>query len=237
MTDNTDYLYEHLPARFRRADEGLFLKRLLTFAGDTLDAWDNALDAFWQRIHPSTASAEFVVWWLYSLFGWSWFPRWFTLANKRTLYANFARHLARRGTRRGIELWLLDFGVVARVAARPRAYDDDFYGEGGWLVDEPLVLVVEILGYQDYLNVDRYAYGDSFYHEAYYTPAEELWTRGEIEALLRYVWPVGQEMFVVWAAHPPYTEITPAAPVAPSSLQTEDGNGLVTEGDDNLITE
>jgi phage tail-like protein len=221
---NLDYFYEHLPSRFRRDDEDLFLRRFLSFFGETLDGWDAALDNFWQQIQPATASAEFVEWWLYVLFGWSWFPRWFTLADKRNLYARFAQHLARRGTRRGIELWLLDFGIVARVASRPRAYDDDFYGEGGWLVDEPLTLIVEILGYKDRVNIDRWFYGESWYGgtrastgamnspplyyaegESYYTNSETVMAPAEIEELLRFVWPAGQEMFVVWAAHEPLT--------------------------------
>src|SRR5215471_3199668 len=95
---NGDYLYAHLPARVRRDDPNLFVKRFSQFFGTTMDGWDAIVDNFYQSIDPSTASEEFINWWLWALFGWSWYPSWFTLARKRALYAAFATHLAKRGT-------------------------------------------------------------------------------------------------------------------------------------------
>ena len=193
---NLNYLYEHLPARFRRDDGGLFLKRYLTFFGETLDEWDDTVDAFFEQINPTTASAEFVEWWLWTLFGWAWFPRWFTLADKRQLYGNLARHYARRGTPGGLELWLLDFGIVARVSMRPQFWGDGFWGEEAWLIPQPLSIVIDILGLRDRFTPDKSFYGDGFYGEQYYAPTEQVLTDAEIASLVRFAWPVGNEIFI-----------------------------------------
>ena len=57
---NLEYLYEHLPARFRRDDDDLFLKRFLSFFGEQLDKFDGDLDHLYQSIAPATASEEFI---------------------------------------------------------------------------------------------------------------------------------------------------------------------------------
>src|SRR5215813_10770390 len=126
---NLDYLYQHLPARVRRDDADLFLKRFLQFFCETLDEWDQTYENFYQEINPQTASEPFVNWWLWALFGWSWFPKWFTLARKRQLYADFAQHLARRGTPKGIEGFLRAFSVYARHYRAPEYWGQFVWGE------------------------------------------------------------------------------------------------------------
>lgn len=197
MSFNRDYIYDHLPARYRREDKDLFLKRFLTFVGETLDEWDETFDNFFEQIQPATASVEWVEAWLLALFGWSWFPRWFRLADKRRLYGNFARHLARRGTRRGIELWLADFGVVARVHARPVPWGEFVWGETCFSVMQPLHLVVEIL-FIHQPRMDAHYWGEGAWGEAYYTQPTPALTEREIIDLIRYVQPHSQEITLVW---------------------------------------
>jgi phage tail-like protein len=194
---NTNYLYDHLPSRFRREDKDLFLKRFLQWFGDTLDDYDEQFDSFFESIDPETASETWIDFWLEQLFGWSWFPSWFTLAQKRTLYGNFARHLARRGTRRGIELFLLDFGIVAKVHARPVVWGEMVWGETAYAVNEPLRLVVEIL-FIKAPAMDLYAWGEGAFGEFFYADPKPLFTKKEILDLLRYQQSQGQEIIVVF---------------------------------------
>lgn len=197
--ENTTYLYDHLPARFRREDDGLFLKRFLSFFGLTLDEWDAAFDAFYGSITSATAAMQWVEFWLLQLFGWSWFPWWFTLLEKRRLFGNFARHLARRGTRRGIELWLADFGIIARVHTRTPPWSEFVWGETTFAITEPLHLIVEILFVQS-AEMDLNAWGEGAFGEFYYTRPRPLFTDREIIDLVRYVQPHSQEITLVWRA-------------------------------------
>lgn len=194
---NLEYLYENLPARYRREDKDLFLKRYLTFFGETLDDYDAKFDEFFESINPETATDEWIKFWLQHLFGWSWFPHWFTLANKRQLYANFARHLARRGTRRGIELWLADFGIIARVHTRTAPWGEFVWGETAFAIAEPLHLIVEILHLQA-AQADLHVWGEGAYGEFYYTNPKPLFTQKELLDLIRYVQPHAQDILVVW---------------------------------------
>src|SRR5260370_27835543 len=98
MFSNLDYLYAHLPARMQRDDDGLFLKRFLSFFGMTLDGFDLALDTFYQKIAPATAPQEYIDWWLYSMFGWAWFPTWFNATHRRAVYAEVTTHYAKPRT-------------------------------------------------------------------------------------------------------------------------------------------
>ena len=196
---NQEFFYNHLPARFRREDSDLFLKRFLQFSGETLDGWDRTFVEFSSQINPQTATEEFINWWLQVLFGWSYFPNKFTLAEKRNLYGNMARHFGRRGTARGIELWLLDFGAVAQVSTRSEFLDDSFFGEPGWEVQEPLIILVEIISLLDWGNYDLGAFDDSFIGDDFLTDGTSpRLTNEEIEILLRFVQPVSQEIFVIW---------------------------------------
>ena len=194
---NLDYLYEHLPSRFRREDKELFLKRYLQMFGETLDDWDAAFDSFFENIDSETADEKWIEFWLKELFGWSWFPKWFTVVEKRRLYRNFARHLARRGTRRGIELWLADFGIIARVHTRMPAWGEFVWGETTFAVAEPLHILIEILFLQS-AQVDLHVWGEGAWCEFYYVKPSPLFTKKEIIDLLKFVQPHSQEMIVVW---------------------------------------
>jgi phage tail-like protein len=195
--NNLDYLYNNLPSRFRRDDKDLFLKRFLQFSGETLDDYDYFFETFFEQINPETARIDFVEFWLKELFGWSWFPKWFQNAAKRQLYGHFARHLARRGTATGIELFLADFYITAQVHKSLLFYGEFFVGEQIVCVGEPLILIIEIgkIAPPNYRE-DIYFCGESFCGEAFYGTFEPLYTQTEIENLLRYQQPQAQEMII-----------------------------------------
>lgn len=228
---NQDYLYQHLPARVRRDDEDLFLKRCLQFFGTTLDEWDLVYETFYQKIAPETAPEDFINWWLWALFGWSWYPRWFAgyeqfyqlpfvlgteggeelggedgsvlggggaLTPKRRLYRDFAEHLARRGTARGIEGFLQAFSVLARVYNGPQYWGEFVWGEGGWTITDALGIVVQVQRVHDEVNhdVSGMAWGEFVFGEGYFRDMEATLTRKEIEDLLRFEWPNGQRLMV-----------------------------------------
>lgn len=194
---NLDYLYASLPARYRREDKDLFLKRFLQFFGTTLDDWDAQFEAFHANVNPETAPENFLDFWLDRLFGWSWFPAHFTLRQKRALYANFAGHLARRGTRRGIELWLRDFGAIAAIWLREDFLGETYLGEGGYTVSQPLLVVVEIIALLDWNSQDQGTLDDCFLGESSFVgePPARL-NDLEIERLLRFSQPIGQAIVV-----------------------------------------
>ncbi len=194
---NTDYLYDHLPARFRREDAGGLLKRYLQIFGDTLDGWDDAFDSFFESIDPDTATAPWIAFWLHALFDWSWFPRWFTLADKRRLYGNFAKHLARRGTARGIELFLKDFGIVARVHTRAVVWNEFVWGESAFSISQPLHLIVEIFHVQTPASDASYI-GEGAWGEAFYSVPVKPVTESDIVNLVRYQQPHAQVINVYW---------------------------------------
>ncbi len=197
MFSNLEYLYENLPARYRREDVGLFLKRYLTFFGETLDEYDEKFDEFFESIKPATATDEWIRFWLQNLFGWSWFPHWFTLADKRRLYGNFARHLARRGTARGIELWLKDFGIIAKVHTRTPPWGEFVWGEPTFAIAEPLHIVIEIL-YLQSSRTDLHVWGECAWGEFFYAEPKPMFTNKELLDLIRYVQPHAQEISIVW---------------------------------------
>ncbi len=194
---NLDYLYQNLPSRFRREDKDLFLKRYWQHFGETLDGYDAAFDSFFGSIDPATADVRWIEFWLENLFGWSWFPTWFTIQEKRRLYSHFGKHLARRGTRRGIELWLLDFGIVARVHTRNLPWGEFVWGESHFSISEPLHLVVEILFIQS-AQTDICAWGEGAWGEFYYSEPKPPFTEKELLDLLRFVQPHAQEFIVLW---------------------------------------
>jgi phage tail-like protein len=203
---NQNYIYDHLPSRFRREDRDLFLKRYLQFAGETLDGWDTGFDTFWGSIDPDTASETWIDFWLLQMFGWSWFPWWFTTQEKRTLYANFGRHLGRRGTRRGIELWLLDFGIAARVHTRAIPWGELVWGEPHFAITEPLHLIVEIL-FLKAAEADVHAWAEGPWGEGYYTEPRPLFEDADIRRLIRYVQPHAQEIVIVWRTGAPIEHV------------------------------
>ncbi len=195
--NNTDYIYDHLPARFRRDDKDLLLKRFLQIFGDTLDTWDGDFDSFWETIDPDTAPLEWLVFWLNALFGWSFFPNHFTTTDKRRVYRNFARHLARRGTRRGIELFLKDFGIIAKVHTRAQAWGEGVWGEQVFSVTQPLYLIVEIIRLET-PAMDASYLGEGAWGEAIYTRPTPPVTEADIINLVRYQQPHAQVINIAW---------------------------------------
>ncbi len=174
------------------------MRRFFTYFGETCDAWDALYAEFFENIAPETADEAFIDFWLDRLFDWQFFPRLFTSNQKRTLYANFARHLARRGTARGIELWMNDFGANVRVWLREDFFDNAFFGEPGFTVSGPLLIVVELMSLDDWNSHDQGTFDESFLDESTYAgePPVRL-TPAEIETLLRFFLPSGQQMIVV----------------------------------------
>jgi phage tail-like protein len=196
---NREYLFEHVPARFRRDDAGEFLNRFLTFVGETLDGWDESFAGFHLQIAPATAGEEFIDWWLWALFGWAWFPEWYTLAEKRAFYAQIATLYAQRGTALGIERMLKAFGVHSRVSARPQYWGEFVWGEGGYTVDRPLAVLVEIKSVDDRVNPDAQFWGQLAWGEGnYYRPVVSSLRKSEIESLLRFEQPLGQAVAIGW---------------------------------------
>jgi len=196
---NQDYLYLHLPARVRRDDEDLFVKRFCQVFGLTLDEWDALYENFYQQINPQTASEGFINFWLWALFGWSWFPRWFTLARKRQLYADFTRHLARRGTKLGIETFLKAFSIYARVSNGPQYWGEFVWGQGGYTITDALGIVVQVSHLADEVNKDVQAmatWGDFAWGEGCLRETEATLTRREIEDLVRFEWPNSHRVMV-----------------------------------------
>ena len=193
---NLQFLYDHLPARFRRTDEGLFLKRFLSFFGAELDRADETLDTFHAKIAPSSAPEEFIDWWLSALFGWTWFPVWFTDEMKRSFYAQIARHYARRGTERGIREFLAAFDIKSRVITQPQFYGEWTTGEDGWLVASPLVVIVQIFPQTAALPEDLSVYGEWTTGESVTADPALVPTRRDIDALLRFQQPIGHHFII-----------------------------------------
>jgi phage tail-like protein len=197
---NLDYLYQHFPARVRRDDADFFVKRFLQFFGDTLDGWDQVYETFYREINPETATEPWIDHWLWALFGWSWYPRWFTLARKRQLYADWTTHLARRGTPAGTEGLLRAFSVYARHYRAPEYWGEFVWGEAGWAITEPLGNVVQVSHLADEVNSDVRAmtWNEMVWGEGYFRETEATLTTKEIENLIRYGWPNGQQMNVAY---------------------------------------
>jgi phage tail-like protein len=194
--NNLDYLYDHLPARMRRDDDGLFLKRFLSVVGETLDGFDLQLDTFYQKIDPATAPQEFIDWWLYAFFGWGWFPTWFTVAQRRAFYAAIAQHYAQRGTLKGIKNFLAAFGLRAIVEGEPRFYGEEAYGENQWSIVGPLGIVVRLFPEAPAIAADLAFYGEAAYDDDYAASPGDNIQRADVDALLRFQWPLSQLIFI-----------------------------------------
>lgn len=197
--DNTEYIIENLPSRYRRSDETLLLRRILSHFGGKLDSYDEAFESFADSINAETASPDWIAFWLKVLFGWGWFPSWFTTADKRRLYGNFGRHLARRGTARGIELFLRDFGIVAKVYKRPVIWGEFVWGEPSFSITKPLHFIVEIIRIET-PNLDACFWGESVYGESFYAAPVKPVSERDIIALLKFQQPLAQEITVFWRA-------------------------------------
>ena len=198
---NTDYLYDHLPGRVRRDDDGragapLFLKRFLSWAGNELDGVDQKLDSFYLDIAPATATPDFIDWWLYALFGWGWFPTWFTLDERRTFYSHITQHLARRGTAVGIQKFLADFGVGCVVETGPAFWGDLFWDERGWLCGGPNVIVVRLFPQLPAVPAEAMFWSEAAWNDEFWGEAGQNIATPDVDALLRFEWPLGQFMFI-----------------------------------------
>jgi hypothetical protein len=197
---NLEYLYEHLPARNRRTDRenAFFWKRFLTFFGQQCDSFDLLYDNFYKNINPATASEEFIHFWLYVLFGWSWYPDWFSLERKRRLFGNFAQHLARRGSPLGIEEFLKEFSIFARCYARPLYWGEFVWGEADWTILAPGGIVVQISHLADEVNYDTAGngWGEFVWGEGFFADQKATLTNREIEDLLRFQQPASQQLMI-----------------------------------------
>lgn len=196
---NLEYLYgELLPAFYRRADaaQGLLLKRLLQWFAEECDAADAQVDTLFEKVSPDTAPEEFIDYFLYALFGWGYFPLWFTLEKKRAFYRDVATHYARRGTARGIEELLAAFGITARVFKGPQHWGGFVWGENQWTITEPLGMVVRIYPQTDALPEDLNYWGGFVWGESTFATPSETIERADYEGLLRFEQPVGQEIVI-----------------------------------------
>lgn len=191
-----EYLYARLPAFMQRDDAALFLKRFLSPLCAEVDAVDALFDAFHRQIAPETASEEFINWFLWSLFGWAYFPGWFTLEQKRAFYRDVALHYARRGTREGIETFLRAFGITARVFNEPEYFEEAYFDEDGWTMTGPLGLVVQIFPSAAALPSDLDYFEEAFLEESYaFLPSGSL-ARADVDALLDFQQPAGHIIFI-----------------------------------------
>jgi phage tail-like protein len=193
---NLDYLYQHLPARLRRDDDGLLLRRFLSFFGETLDSCDLQLDTFYQKIDPATAPSEFIDWWLYAFFGWGWFPTWFTLDRRRAFYAAVTQHYARRGTLQGIKEFLAVFGLRAIVEGEPRFWGEETLGENQWSCPGPLVIIVRLFPEAPAVAGDMCFWSEGTWGDDFGASPGENIQRADVDALLRFQWPLAQHIFI-----------------------------------------
>lgn len=171
FNNNLDYLYNNLPARYRRDDQGLFLKRFLTWFGDNLDLFDEKRDGLHTLVNPQTTNEVWLAYLLDAFFGWAWFPANSTFEQKREFYANITHHYARRGTIKGIEEFLRAFGVQAIVEGSSPAWEDVAWGQHIWVVSDPLTLIIRVL------------------------PGSPL-TDAELDELIRFCWPLGHWILI-----------------------------------------
>lgn len=193
---NLDYQYDSLPARFRAADGAGLLRRFLTFFGEQLDKFDQDFETFHEKVSAATAPEDFVEYWCWSFFGWGWFPDWYTPEQKRAFYADLARHLARRGTPRGIEGFLATFGIHAKVFTSAWHWDDFFWGDEEWAVTAPLAFVVQIFPMRDLAAGERDHWDEFFWDDAYFAEDTGVIGHADLEALLRFQLPLSQDVYV-----------------------------------------
>jgi hypothetical protein len=216
---NQDYIYNHLPGRFRRADakQNLLLYRFLQAPAAVMDQWDAIMASFYEMINPTTAPPQFVAWWMFALFGWYWYPSWFSIDRMRSLYEAFTQHLARRGTANGIELFLAAFSIHSTAVCRPMCWGQFAYGGAQWAIAGPLGVVVQVRSLDDEVNFDTRGmmWGSMCYGQGFYREAAQTLTRRQIEDLIRFEWPNGQRVMVEYVIHPNVTGETAWDETAP----------------------
>jgi len=193
---NLDYQYNNLPERYRAADGDGLLRRFLSFFGEQLDRFDHEFETFHEKIRPATAPELFIEYWCWTFFGWGWFPRWYTVEQKRAFYADLARHLARRGTKPGIEGFLAAFGIHARVHNQDWHWDEFYWGEEEWAATRPLGFVIQIYPMRDVAPDARDYWEEFFWDDCYFTPDDGAIGHADLEALLRFQMPLSQDVFI-----------------------------------------
>lgn len=193
---NLDYQYNHLPERYRRADGQGLLKRFLSFFGEQLDRFDQDFETLFEKVKWETAPERFVEHWCWAFFGWSWFPKWWQLDQKRAFYGALAKHLARRGTKAGVEGFLAAFGVRATVYNRPEYWGESYWGESEWTMTSPLALVVRVYPLRDVAPSEQEVFGEFYWPEAYFGPQNGVIEQPDVEALLRFSAPLSQDIYI-----------------------------------------
>jgi phage tail-like protein len=194
--NNLDYQYNSLPARHRVADGSGLLKRFLTFFGEQLDKFDQDFETFHEMIKAATAPEVFIDYWCWTFFGWGWFPSWYTLGQKRAFYADLAKHLARRGTKKGIEGFLAAFGIHARVFNQDWHWEEFSWGEEAWATTAPLAFVIQIFPLRDVAAGERDHWEEFFWDDAYFGPDDGVIGHADLEALLRFQLPLSQDIYI-----------------------------------------
>ena len=195
--DNLQYLYDHLPARMRRADQDMFLKRFLQLVGEHLDSYDLTVDTFFELINPDTAPQQFVDFWLWALFGWGWFPTWFTADRRRAFYAAIgSTHYPERGTLAGIKHFLSAFGLRVLVEGGPRFWGEETWGSNQWTVVGPLGIVVRLFPEAPAIDRQLEFWGEFTWAEAFpFSPSESIQLK-DVDQLLRFQWPLAHEVLI-----------------------------------------
>ena len=197
---NAAYLWKHLPAHIRRGDveQAGILERFLTPFGGKLDEYDDLYDGLSGEVNPASASPAFLDYWPLAFFGWAYWPWWFTDGDKARVYENFGGHLAWRGTARGIERFLADFGITA-VVTNQEAYVDDVFLDvpTSWGVDGPLIFVIEILRIESHIENPQAFLDDAAADIDFASEGRGSFTPEELDVLINYQLPVGQQALVV----------------------------------------
>jgi phage tail-like protein len=182
----------------RHADEaqGFILKRFISAFCAELDNYDQLFDTFFQNINPDTASEHFIEFWLWSLFGWGWFPDWFTLPRKRAFYRDIAKHYARRGTARGITEFLAVFGIHSRVIVQPQYWGEMTLGEAAWTMDGPLAIIVQIFPKREGVAEEASYFGEWTLGEDVIAQPAFVIEKPDVDALLRFQQPAGHFIII-----------------------------------------
>ena len=161
-----------------------------------MDRVDEAYDSFHLKIAPESAPVEFIEYWLWRLFGWGWFPEWFTLTQRREFYAQVARHYARSGMKRGIEEFLAAFGIEARVFDRPQHWGQFVWGADVWTFTGPLVIVVRIYPNAAAVPENLTFWGRFVWGRSHLATPALVPERADVRELLRSQKPVGQRLII-----------------------------------------
>ena len=118
------------------------------------------------------------------------------LSRKREFYRDIAIHYARRGTARGIREFLAAFGIRARVINAPLFYEEFTTDDEGWVIETPLVVIIQIFPQTDALPEQLAFYGEWTTDEWAVSDPALVPTRADVDALLRFQQPIGH-VFII----------------------------------------